>query len=164
MSRVPAVVPAFLLGMTIALASPGCGSGPGPGTGPALPAGDFAAFTSDVQPLLAEECGNPSCHGSEARPLALFSLHQHRRDPADVFRDLPLTEEELWLNYVGVLAFLDQIDDASRSLLLTKPLSPSSGGGDHVGGVQFEDRRSYGYRLLLGWAEAALAGVEEENP
>ena len=126
-----------------------------------LPVGDQELFELEVQPVLAESCGNPSCHGSPLRPLELYSVHQHRDDASLIHRDEPLSEPELVANMQRAAAFLIEVDRAEDSPLLTKPLAPIAGGAEHEGDVQFEDPLEPGYQALHTWAQGALTLAEE---
>ncbi len=126
-----------------------------------LAVGDQELFELEVQPALAEGCGNPSCHGNQQRPLELYSVHQHRDDASLIHRDEPLSEPELVANMQRAAAFLIEVDRAEDSPLLTKPLAPAAGGAEHEGNVQFEDRQEPGYQVLHSWAQSVLAGTEE---
>ncbi len=118
-------------------------------TTPGFQDADFGLFVTEIQPLISESCANPSCHGDAKRPWQTFAVHQHRLDPADVFIDNPLSERELWLNYTRTIAFVGPTDEP----LLRKPLAPTKGGSDHVGGVQFESTDEYDYQVLQAWIE-----------
>ncbi len=121
-----------------------------------VPAAEYDAFVSEVQPVLAERCANPSCHGLSGRPLEVFAIHLHRLDPADVHRDLPLTDADLRANYHRASAFFLDGDRAEESPLLLKPLATDAGGSEHSGGAQFVDVAEAEYRALLGWIDEAL--------
>ncbi len=114
---------------------------------------DFEYFVDNVQPILSSRCANPSCHGESTRPLEVFAVHAHRLEPTDVFLDEPLTEEELWMNYLRASGFVAVDGPASDSLILLKPLAPEAGGGAHHGGTQFMDADCAGYRTLETWIE-----------
>lgn len=128
----------------------------GPEEGAPFPVGDLARFETEVQPTLSASCANPSCHGQALRPLQVFAPFQHRLDPALLWRDLPLTQDELTRNQERALALIAGVAAAEESLLLRKPLAAEAGGMSHEGGVVFEDRSDAGWITLHGWAEAAL--------
>lgn len=123
----------------------------GAGTEPWPAAGSVAVFAEEAQPVLAARCANPSCHGTAARPLSLYAVHRHRLDEDDDFLDAPLSDEELAHNLRQVSRFLVGVDEAARSLLLTKPLS------GHAGVEVFHDARDHDYRRLHAWIESVLA-------
>jgi hypothetical protein len=127
-----------------------------PGAAP-LPAGDPDVFLAEVQPILAAGCGNPACHGDPARPFPLFALGLHRLDPADLYLDVPLSDEELDRNQRAAEAMLAGFDAAADSPLLSKPLAPEAGGSEHRGGVQFVDPTEADYLTLERWGDAALS-------
>lgn len=120
-----------------------------------LPAADLQTFAAEVQPILAARCANPSCHGMAGRPLEVFAPQRHRADPADLHRDLPLTEAELAANFFRASAFLLDGRGPADCPLLTKPLAESAGGVAHVGGAQFYDTDEVEYARLLAWIEEA---------
>lgn len=126
---------------------------PGPGDAGGLP-GDYSEFETHVQPILSEGCGSPSCHGTNERPLELYSVRMHRLDPDDVFLETPLTPEELWLNFARSCGFLMDLDAPEDCELLKKPLDPKAGGSEHVGGVQFGDADNPDYASILDWIGA----------
>lgn len=129
----------------------GCVEGPDALAAPFLEE-DFLAFAEHGQPVLAERCANPACHGRADRPLRVFARFQHRLDPAAVHLDEPLTEEELWQNYRRARALV-RAEAPEASALLLKPLSEAQGGSHHRGGVQFEDPFEADYRALRLWVE-----------
>ncbi len=120
-----------------------------------LPAADVAEFAASVQPILARRCANPSCHGNAGRPLALYARHRYRLEPADVHKDLALTEDELRRNVTRILALHEGIHSATEGTLLLKPLAPAAGGASHAGGVVFLETDDTEYQVLQAW----LAGV-----
>ena len=105
-----------------------------------------------MQPVLSARCANPSCHGDERRPFEVFAVHQHRLDPRNVYRDAPLTEHEVRLNYLRACGFLSDFDTPAETLLLLKPLA---GEVTHRGGKPFADETDAGYRALADWCEGA---------
>ncbi len=116
---------------------------------------DLVRFIEDAEPELVAGCGNPSgCHGREDRPFTLYVRRANRLDPADVFIDPPLSEEESRANFERTVAFAVRVGDAAP-LLLSKPLAPSAGGTWHRGGTIYESESERGYRVLADW----LAGV-----
>jgi hypothetical protein len=125
----------------------------------ALPTGDFPTFVTTIQPILAEHCANPSCHGRPERPLALFAVQQHRADPHTLFLEDPLSEDELRANHLRTLGFLHGLEHAEGCVLLSKPLAPSAGGSAHEGGAQFEDTSAQAYQALQRWVETVLQGA-----
>jgi hypothetical protein len=143
MTRAPLLV-AFAL-MHLA----GCVEGPGPGDG--FVALDYEVFVAEVQPLLADRCANPSCHGTPERPLEVFAVHKHRLDPDTVYLDAALTDDELGLGFLRASALVSPDEAPSLSPLVRKPLGVAAGGAPHVGGVQFERDDDPDYLTLLAW-------------
>lgn len=140
----PALI-ALVLGAWPAL---GCGADTLEGIEPQL---DFDVFVERVQPVLDRGCSNPgTCHGSEQRPLALYSRRANRLVAADVFVDPPLSSDELRANFERSLSFVD-VAHPERSELLTKPLAPSAGGMGHRGGTVFVDTTDREYQEVLRW-------------
>jgi len=145
-----------------ALAAVGCISDPGAlPLDELLPPADFERFASEVQPIFADRCANPSCHGNEERPLEIFAIQQHRLDPADLYLADPLKPEELRANFEKSCAFMVDVDSAMRCTLVTKPLAPSEGGVRHADVIVFEDRSDPDLLTLVDWIEQALASKEE---
>lgn len=140
-----------------ALLLAGCVAEPGEH---ALPPADYALFAEKVQPILAARCANPTCHGSPGRPLEVYAVHLHRRDPARVHRDEPLTEAEQRHNFERARAFVLGAEGPADCLLLTKPLAPAAGGVAHGGGVQFADTAERDYATLRWWVARALVEAD----
>lgn len=126
-------------------------------TEPLPQAGRLDAFIEQAQPVFAARCSNPSCHGAPERPLSLYAVHRYRMDPAKVYADEPLGEDELRHNFLQASIFLHDVREASRSLLLTKPLAVRAGGTSHADVDVFLDTYDYDYQRLHAWIEAALA-------
>lgn len=121
-----------------------------------LPAADFDRFVTEIQPVLAKRCANPSCHGNLSRPFEVYAPHFHRFDPEDVYLDSSLSDQELWWNYQSVVAFILDLERAEESLLLIKPLAEAEGGSNHGGPAVFSDREGYEYTTLASWIQDAL--------
>ncbi|MCC6213334.1 MAG: hypothetical protein IT376_00560 [Polyangiaceae bacterium] len=118
-------------------------------------AGGVEAFADQAQPVLAERCANPSCHGNPSRPLSLYAPRRHRADPGDVYLDTPLTAEELEHDFRQAAVFVAEARRPDESLLLVKPRSP-----EHGDGLVFLDPVEYDLRRLRAWVRAAhAAGV-----
>lgn len=142
----------------------GCVNGPGE-IAIEMPA-DFDRFIDEVQPELSASCSNPGCHGSVERPLELYAVHQHRLDPDDVYLDDPLTDAELWLNFMRVCGFAIDLDEVEDCEVLRKPLAPEAGGSEHMGGVQFSDVDNPSYEIIFDWLAAGVraSGVRDSGP
>lgn len=149
--RVPRAMAVVALALAVV---PACVSGPGEVAAP-LEA-SWESWVTEVQPLLAERCGNPSCHGDVSRPLEVFGVHRHRLDPSDTYVDAPLTDEELAVGYDKARALIVPGEAADESLLLRKPVPTSAGGAPHQGGVQFQDPADDpDYEVLWAWIAQA---------
>ena len=107
---------------------------------------DRNEFATRVQPILAERCANPSCHGRPDRPLSLYAPLRHREDPNRVFLDEPLTDAELRHNWAASCA--------QGEALAQKPFG-EPGGSYHGGGVVFDGPTDEGYRTLRAWLDGA---------
>lgn len=116
-----------------------------------LPALDFEVYENDVQPILAERCANPTCHGRADRPLSIYAPGRYREDPSRTYLHEPLTEEELVVNYLGACAFSLGITDPGDCLLLRKPLAVDAGGAGHVGGDVWMAEDDAEYRVVEAW-------------
>ncbi len=121
-----------------------------------VPLADQPTFVVKVQPILAERCANPGCHGDTGRPLEVFAPRRHRLDPAQRYANAPLTTEELERNYANACGFLVGVADPDDSLLLRKCLPPALGGVHHEGGVIFEDTDEPDYQILRAWVASAF--------
>ena len=117
---------------------------------------DHEVFATTVQPIIADKCGNPSCHGRPERAFSIFSERNWRLDYDELYLPVPLSEEELEHNLISTCLQIDE-DGSSQSFLLLKPLGDAAG-TYHGGGVIFsETDRSY--RAILSWIES---GPDEE--
>lgn len=134
---------------------------PGDGGGMTLAAGDVEVFRRDVQPLFEARCASPTCHGGAGQPLEIYSPLRHRIDAAEVYRDTPLTEEELNLNQLRAACFVRDLDHGST--LSRKPLPIDEGGVQHEGGVIFEGAADPEYAPLRDWADATAAAQAEQE-
>lgn len=115
----------------------------------ALPAGDVASFTSQVQPIVTDGCASLDCHGDPGRPLRLYAERGLRLTAA--LRDTPITGEEIEHNvaaFVGVSP--GAVDD---HLALLKPLAVEAGGMEHLGGDLWSSTDDPGYAAIFGWLE-----------
>ncbi|NOY91311.1 MAG: hypothetical protein GXP55_08880 [Deltaproteobacteria bacterium] len=115
-----------------------------------------------MMPVLARDCAFPACHGNTDRFLVVYAPGRTRRDPAtDPWA--PLTVDESEANYQRALSMLVGSNDPEHTLLVETPLSTAAGGSFHRGvdgrGLDvYSSRDDEGYRVLLAWARAALAG------
>ena len=147
MPATPGIARSALLGLVTWVSLAACGDTMAPAP---LPTPDLAAFTADVQPILERRCGNPTCHGDEGRPLALYAPRANRANPADVFRDPPLTDAELRANFDRVLGFCAPSGSGTIALL-AKPLAESVSGVWHAGGDIFATSEDREYQALEVW-------------
>lgn len=129
-----------------------------------VPTGDVALFVGQVQPILGTRCANPSCHGSEERPLQIYAQMRHRKDGAELHTDAPLTDDELEHNMYSAAAMLLDVEFAHDAPLLTKPLAPAAGGSEHGGDTQFYDVEDTEYVTLLTWARGVVSEIKETEP
>ncbi len=119
-------------------------------------------FDAEVMPVLARDCAFPACHGDTNRFFVVYAPGRTRRDPVtDPWA--PLTADEGEANYQRALSMLVGANDAEHTLLVETPLSTAAGGSFHRGvdgrGLDvYSSRDDAGYRVLLAWARAALAG------
>ncbi len=147
MRRARRAASAAIAGAAIA----GCGA-PDPGSSP-VPLLDQAVFGAEVQPVLAERCANPTCHGRPERPLSIYAPRRWRADPRRVHLDEPLTADELRHNYVASCALAAEAERPEDALLVRKPLG-AEGGLYHGGGPVFDGVADDGYRVVLAWIAA----------
>lgn len=114
---------------------------------------DATVFAEEIQPILGERCGNPSCHGRSDRPLAIYSPGRWRADPTRTFLPEPLTEAELAHDYAAACAFAAHDGAVDIAPLLLKPLGAGAG-VYHGGGAVFAATTEPDYRALAAWIEA----------
>ena len=120
-----------------------------------LPQGDLTQFSASVQPVLAARCADPTCHGRDDRPLAVYATRRFRMDPDRVFLEEPIDAEETAANARSVASFM--IDSgADDCLVLRKPLAETEGGAHHLGGEIFSTRDDREYRALRAWLESLV--------
>lgn len=115
-----------------------------------LAMGSMEMFEAEVEPALEAHCASGGCHGRSDRPLSLYAPGQHRMDPARLYADEPLSEEEVHQNAQRLAAFAWGVDGPD-SLALRKPLSLEAGGCWHGGGDVFPDRSHPAYRAIERW-------------
>jgi len=111
---------------------------------------DRCFFDREVYPVLARDCGFPTCHGSEERSLQVWSPGRARLGESAVLD--PPTEEELQRSFDRARSMLAGAPVVEESLLLRKPLET----GGHRGRDRW-DRNVYagedpGWELLARWA------------
>jgi hypothetical protein len=130
------------------------------GAGCALPEGDaqhvrwldFESYVAEVQPVFAQRCGNPSCHGRAERAFSIYSPLQWRADPARTHLREPLTEAELVANYTVTCVLVTEAATPEDSVVLRKALGDAAG-TYHGGGAIFEGSTDREYRAVLRWME-----------
>ena len=126
-----------------------------PNEGGLPPEPDRCAFDRDVYPVLARDCGFPSCHGSADRFFQVWAPGRARLDPETAILAAP-TEAERARSYDRARSMLATPGDAEPPLL-RKPLARSAGGGAHMGRDAlgrnvYPDREAEGWRVLATWA------------
>lgn len=114
---------------------------------------DFELFQATVQPVIANSCGNPSCHGRPERAFSIFSQRNWRLDADQLYLPTPLSDEELEHNFISASLQVDDGDDLRQSLLLLKPLGDVAN-TYHGGGTVFADQTDRSYRAILAWIES----------
>lgn len=112
---------------------------------------DYDVFVTEVQPVLAEKCGNPSCHGRAERAFSIYSHRNWRQDPAALYLPDALTSDELAHNYEASCVLVSEVAAPQETLLLKKTLG-NSAGIYHGGGAIFDESDRW-YRILLAWVE-----------
>lgn len=143
----------LLATMLLLWASPGCT--PIDQYETAVESSDVATYTEYVHPLLEGTCATLDCHGSEGRPLRLYSatglrIRADLRTPPGA----PLidaTDEELAANVLSIDAVDDGEPDVDRHFVLEKPLSSTGGGLHHYGGQIWTGRDDPAYRCVRSW-------------
>jgi hypothetical protein len=134
----------------VAACVPACTLGADQGTTP-LPRPSRAAFRAEAGPILAERCGDFSCHGVADRPYSIFAVGRLRLDPADRYRPTPLSGVELDADYDATLGFLDA--PRGRDTTLVRKALGIGGPGGHRGGAVFEAPSDPECRAVIAWIE-----------
>jgi hypothetical protein len=111
---------------------------------------DHAMFAERVQPVLAQRCANPSCHGNDRRALRVYATERFRLEPARLYLPEAISVEELARNESCAAAFAHGILAADDSLLLTKPLE----GSTHLGGAIFAGPDDRDYLVIRAWLQS----------
>ncbi len=116
---------------------------------------DADEFAATVQPVLADRCASPSCHGRVERPLALYAPGFFRADPTRTFFDEPLMAAELEHNYAASCVFVTGAPAPAEAALVVKPLAGAVG-VYHGGGAVFAGTADPDYRAVLAWIEGGF--------
>jgi hypothetical protein len=118
---------------------------------------DEPYFRCRVQPVLDERCSMLECHGDVQRPLRVYTRNRLRLDAEPVQLNLPLSGDELRLNFDGAASFAGDERPVQESFLLRKPLDEAAGGYYHEGrelylrGDVFASEEDSDYQTLLQW-------------
>ncbi len=133
------------------------------GSWEAMPPADAERFRLEVQPILADRCANPGCHGNDVRPFRVYAPLRHRMNPADLYLNTPLSPAELESNFADACAFMIGMDGPRDSALLLKPLPAAAGGLSHGGGVIFEDDMEPEFQILSSWVKDSIDYVAPQE-
>jgi hypothetical protein len=119
---------------------------------------DVNVLATHVQPYLDLACASMDCHGTDGRPLRLYSELGRRAQSSlrpqaisNAHDPLPLDAEELQANCDAFAALDAAGSKAAQPLALLKPLAASAGGLHHVGGVHWASKSDPGYLCLRGF-------------
>jgi len=115
-----------------------------------LPDGTVEMFTSSIQPLLQNSCGNAACHGSRS-PTAFRML----RAPANQAPSSRLTQRNLY----AVLQMVNR-ENPTSSPLLTVPIRPHG----PVDKPLFKPHDAVQYRELVRWVLTACGTPSKPQP
>jgi hypothetical protein len=115
-----------------------------------LPAGTVELFTSSIQPLLQNSCGNAACHGSRS-PTAFRMM----RAPANQAPSSRLTQRNLY----AVLQMVNR-ESPTSSPLLTVPIRPHG----PVDKPLFKQHDAAQYRELVRWVLLACGNTSKPQP
>jgi len=115
-----------------------------------LPAGTVELFTSSIQPLLQNSCGNAACHGSRS-PTAFRMM----RAPANQAPSSRLTQRNLY----AVLQMVNR-ETPTSSPLLTVPIRPHG----PVDKPLFKQHDAAQYRELVRWVLLACGNPSKPQP
>jgi hypothetical protein len=123
---------------------------------------DRPFFDCRVQPVLTKNCAALACHGAPGRYFKVFARNRLRLTGPESERNVFMRAEERAHNFNAARAFVD-LEEPSRSLLLTKPLDQAAGGAFHVGATLFKAGDVFAttedpdYQVLAQW----IAGATE---
>jgi hypothetical protein len=125
----------------------------------APPDPDFAAFESQIYPMLVRDCGFPDCHGAPERFFRVFGPGR-TRELEETAITAEATESEIRATFERARSMLAGAARAEDSLLLRKPLEVDQGGAPHYGVDAygrdvFPNKEDSRYEILREWAEAA---------
>ena len=115
-----------------------------------LPDGTLEMFTSSIQPLLQNSCGNAACHGSRS-PTAFRMM----RAPANQAPSSRLTQRNLY----AVLQMVNR-ESPTSSPLLTVPIRPHG----PVDKPLFKPHDAVQYRELVRWVLVACGNPSKPQP
>ncbi len=115
-----------------------------------LPAGTVELFTSSIQPLLQNSCGNAACHGP--RSTTAFRM---LRAPANQKPSSRLTQRNLY----AVLQMVNR-ENPTSSPLLTVPIRPHG----PVDKPLFKQHDAAQYRELVRWVLLACGNGAKPQP
>lgn len=135
--------------LALAVFAFGCGSAPESGS-ENVHWLDYEEFKTNVQPILAEGCSNPSCHAREERAFSLYAPMARRMDESRTHMVEPLTEEELLHNFTVSCVLSSDSSVPDQTLLLRKPLADFAN-THHGGGAVFEGKADDRYKKLADW-------------
>jgi hypothetical protein len=135
---------------------------------------DRGYFRCNVQPVLATRCAFPACHGTQKRPLSIYSPGRQRYQVGWDRPTEPITAYELDANY-GIAGGFTTANATGVAWLLAKPLATEAGGYYHRGqnlyGTDnvFLSKDDKGYRILASWiagqaAPASCQPITEVGP
>lgn len=127
---------------------------------------DLNYFACNVQRPLIRRCSMLACHGSSTvgsdgtvyyHALRIFSPGKLRLVPASTMndRDQQLTIDELDGNFTAAQGLTFGAPTLADVPLLRKPLSPTAGGGEHVGGALFVDQSDADYVAISNWVSGS---------
>lgn len=144
---------AILVAATLVLLGAGCGQVE-PGEGEAIGQLDQTAFTATIQPILdARGCSQAGCHYRD-------KSNPNMGGPGGSFRIFDCsgnscTTEQVLANHDSA-AGMANIANPTTSKLLTKPLTLSVGGIQHLGGDIFMSTADPDYATILGWIQSPM--------
>lgn len=123
-----------------------------------LAALDPAFFRCRVQPIFDRTCAQAACHGTDDRPLRIYSRLKWRIEPAwrgthNAGGGAALTADEWCRNFDSARGFAG--GDSGSSELVTQPLAPTLGGLPHAGFTLFYETTDPDYQTIRQWLDGA---------
>jgi hypothetical protein len=117
---------------------------------------DEGVFVCKVQPVLVRQCSYLACHGNPGTALRVYSPGKLRAIPPANADDAnaKITAAEQHANYLSAAGFSFDTPPDSNWLLL-KPLPPSWGGYEHLGGAIYTSPTDPQFTAIHDWVSGS---------